>query len=451
MSLKPEIGQPMERNASALMLSTMAGAALGLAFWLVAARTYRPADVGRASAEISAMTLLASLSQLNLINVFPRFLPNAGHRTKRVVVAGYSAAIAVAFVVATCFVLAGAGDAYLVHRFAPALIFVGSVVCWTIFTIQDAALTGLRGTVWIPVENISFSVAKIGLLFIFGVLIPASGIFAAWMLPVVCASIPVNVYLFRRLVPREIARSDGRSNLPSRRAIGMFVAGEYVGSVAQNATTMLLPLIVVARLGAAATAYFYTSWIVAVSFDQLLSNIAVSFIVEGSSQPSHAKLLARRAAGLSTAVVIPGVVVVVATAPFLLGMLGHGYAVHGTLLLRLVAISMPFRAIVVMFLALARLVRRVRRLVLIQLLDATMVVGLTIPLLGHFGIAGAGLAYLGTHILLGIILLPSVLRQYRLLGSWRPRPEGSADLPDAVHAVGCSPLTGSGRAIGRAV
>ena len=398
------------------MLSTIAGAVLGLAFWLVAARTFRPEDVGRASAEISAMTLLASLSQLNLINVFPRFLPTAGHRTRRVVFVGYTAAIGLALLTAIAFVTAGLGDVYLLHRFTYGLVFVGAVVCWTIFTIQDAALTGLRGTVWVPVENISFSIVKIGLLFIFVVLIPATGIFAAWMLPVIGASIPVNWYLFRRLVPRQVAASGGRHDLPSRRSIGMFVAGEYVGSVAQNATTMLLPLIVVARLGAATNAYFYTSWVVAVSFDLLLSNIAISFIVEASSMPDRARALAVRSACLAGAVVLPGVMIVVIGAPIFLGLLGHGYAVHGSGLLRLVALAMPFRAVVVMFLALARLVRRVRRLVLIQVVDAVLVVGMTVPLLGSFGVDGAGLAYLGTHLVLGAVLLPFVIRQFRALG-----------------------------------
>jgi O-antigen/teichoic acid export membrane protein len=403
---------PMVRNASALMVSTVVTSLLGVGFWAVAARTYSTVDVGLASAEISAMILLGNLSQLNLINVFPRFLQNAGHRTLRFVSAGYSAAIVLAVAVAVVFVAAGFGRHFLPTGLGAALLFIAAVVCWTIFTIQDAALTGLRGTIWVPVENISFSVVKIALLPLFAVGLGAAGIFSAWMLPVVVASVPVNYYLFRRLVPRHVEASNGTSQLPSRRALGTFVAGEYVGSLAQNLATLLLPLIVVARLGPTINAYFYTSWIVATSFDLLLNNIATSMMVEGSAAPEEIKAHTARAVRLGVVVVLPCVLVAIAAAPLFLGLLGHEYAENGTVLFRLVAIAMPFRGVVVLYMAYARLARRVRRVVIVQFVNAATVITLSLFLLNPLGIAGVGYAYLLTQFVVACCVLPSVLSQY---------------------------------------
>ena len=64
-------------NALSLMTATVATNALGLVFWTFAARLDAPRIVGRAAAAVAALTLLATISQLNLTNVFIRLLPSA--------------------------------------------------------------------------------------------------------------------------------------------------------------------------------------------------------------------------------------------------------------------------------------------------------------------------------------------------------------------------------------
>jgi hypothetical protein len=46
-AVRRELGVPMYRNAYALMLNTVVNSALGLLYWVVAARTSSPEDVGR--------------------------------------------------------------------------------------------------------------------------------------------------------------------------------------------------------------------------------------------------------------------------------------------------------------------------------------------------------------------------------------------------------------------
>ena len=73
------------QNAVALMVSSGGSAVLGVIFWATAARLTTAQNVGRASAEIAAMVLLANLSQLSFTTIFDRFLPVAGDRTFRFV------------------------------------------------------------------------------------------------------------------------------------------------------------------------------------------------------------------------------------------------------------------------------------------------------------------------------------------------------------------------------
>ncbi|MGD0441923.1 MAG: polysaccharide biosynthesis protein, partial [Acidimicrobiales bacterium] len=57
---------PLVRNAIALMVSSMGSAGIGIVFWGVAAHLVSVENIGRASAELSAMYLLASLASLSL-------------------------------------------------------------------------------------------------------------------------------------------------------------------------------------------------------------------------------------------------------------------------------------------------------------------------------------------------------------------------------------------------
>ena len=69
---------PAYRGSYALVANTVGTNVIGAVYWAVAARLYGPEDLGRATALISALTLVATLSQLNLSNTLMRFLPQMG-------------------------------------------------------------------------------------------------------------------------------------------------------------------------------------------------------------------------------------------------------------------------------------------------------------------------------------------------------------------------------------
>jgi O-antigen/teichoic acid export membrane protein len=404
----------MERTATALVTSTSISGLLGLVFWATASHLFKPATVGLASAEISAMVLLGGLATLNLGSVFPRFLPASGSRTRVVVARGYAASLSLASVLALSFVLLRFGEGFLGKTASARAGFVVAVTFWTLFTIQDSALTGLHGAVWVPLENISFSILKIAALPIVAALaLGEAGIFVAWMVPAVLMSVPVNYILFARLVPRQMGASGGTHALPSRRSILAFLAGDYTGGVAQTVTNTVMPLIVVSRLGAAANAYFYTTWIVVLAYDQVLSNIATSFIVESAARPGETRAFANRMLRFGAFVLIPLSLLLVVGASPLLHLLGREYAVHATTLLRLIGAAMLVRFVVIIYLAHARLARRIRRIIAVQVANAAGVLTLGSVLLGSRNIAGVGLGYLLTQATLAAFTIVPVVGHLR--------------------------------------
>ncbi len=400
-------------SALSLLVSNGLSAVLGVVFWVVTAHLFSPVNVGYGVAEIAAMSLIASVAQFSPSVIFQRFLFASGTRAGAVLRVGYAAVSVIAVLVGVGFLSFTGHHAYLEQGTWPRIIFLASIVVWVIFSIEDSALVGLRKAVWVPVENTAFSAGKILMLPIFAILTPAAGVFYSWIVPVVGCIIPVNYYLFRRLIPRHVARSQGRSVLPSRKVIGSILFGEYLGGLAFIAMTTLPALFIMGRLGAVQAAYFQTPWLAGISFDYSLWSIAVALISESSARPSSADSAVRKAVRLSLALMIPGVIVLTVGAPYFLDLLGGSYAQHGTQLLRSLALATPFMGVNILYITFARMARRVRRVVALQLTLSTVVLVLTVVLIGPMGITGTGVAFLAGQALMAMVVLPSVVMQYR--------------------------------------
>src|SRR3954454_13658683 len=93
----------MYRNAYALMLNTIVNSGLGLLYWIVAARTSSPEDVGRGNALISLMLLVSILTQADFGQALIRFLPRAVAGAGLFVLTAHGRAVGLAVVSATGF------------------------------------------------------------------------------------------------------------------------------------------------------------------------------------------------------------------------------------------------------------------------------------------------------------------------------------------------------------
>ena len=94
------------RNSLYLILSSGLQAALGFTFWIIAARFFTTADVGRASSLIAATSVIAPVALLGLNSTFVRYLPTAPDRDVLItvgllLVAGCGAGIGLLYVLVT--------------------------------------------------------------------------------------------------------------------------------------------------------------------------------------------------------------------------------------------------------------------------------------------------------------------------------------------------------------
>ncbi len=405
---------PLYRNGYALVLSSAATSALGMVYWILAARSYTDEAVGLNSALISTMIFLASVAQLNLVNALNRFIPRAGRATGRLAIYAYLISLAMALTTGVLFVLG-------IDIWAPALGFLGSrpfftlwftfaIMTWCIFVLQDSLLTGLRRATWVPIENTIFALAKIVLLIGFARPFPQYGVFASWTVPVVALLLPVNLLIFRRLIPRHVQATQGRAEPIVPVEIAKYVVSDYFGSLIWMATINLLPLIVLERVGAAANAYFYLSWTIAYSLYLVSRNMGMSLITEAAMDQTQLRVYSYRMFVQTARLLVPGVTVILLGAPYILRLFGNSYATEGTALLRLLCLSALPNIVTSIYVAIARVQRRMIAIVLVFTSLCALVLTLSYILLEVYGIMGVGVAWLSSQTLIATILMFTQLR-----------------------------------------
>jgi len=273
-----------------------------------------------------------------------------------------------------------------------AVLFIAAVPVLAVFLLEDSVLTALRMSPYVAAENITTAVLRIALL----PLLAASvmGTIGAWVLPAFAATVVVNTLLFRKSLP-EHGKTDG--TLPPRRQLWSFVAGEYAGNICATATVQVMPLLVLWRLGAPEAAYLTMPWLIASGISLVLWNVAASFVVEIAGAHGHPGALLKRSLLLWGGIVAVAMVVCLAFGRLLLEIAGAGYADHGVVLFRLIGLSVPFTALVVLYATLVWLNKRIWLLAAFQALCGALMIVITLVLLPHIGLNAVGWAYLATQ------------------------------------------------------
>ena len=402
------------QNAAALVASGGVSAIVGVVFWVEATHLVPAKVVGEASAQIAAMAILGLLSQLSFGATFERFLPVAGEQSARFVVRAYVTSATAGVILSTAYIASGFGHAFIPSALGWRVLFVLSVTLWTIFALQDSVLVGLRSTRWVPVENITYSLAKLALLPLFITWSSRQGIFIAWNFPVIWLIVAVNWYLFKKRLPRHQRQSTSSEALPSTRQLLALSGAQYASLLVGVMSTSITTLIVIDRLGAVANAHYYIPAQIAAGVTLLIGGIMRSFYVEAASEPARVAEFARITLKTTVFLLLPILVVGVVFAPQILGVFGRGYSHDGATLLRMMLLSRPALAVTAFYSAFAWLDRRVWWFAIRELLGALIFFTVALTLLSRLGVIAIGIASLIESGVQGFFFLPILIRRYRL-------------------------------------
>ncbi|MCX5534501.1 lipopolysaccharide biosynthesis protein [Streptomyces sp. NBC_00006] len=423
-------GSQLFRNAYALMLNTGISGVLGVGFWLAAAHYYTADAVGQGSAAIAAMKFLAGLTAVTLTGALARFIPVAGRATGRFIFRTYAgSSVAVAFA-ALIFLLTldvwGPSYSFL-HGTLNGLGFIAAVIAWSLLTLQDGVLTGLRSALWVPVGNTVFSLVKLGLLVAFAASFAATGVFVSWVVAIAFSVVPLGLLVFRRLVPRHIAATDSKAEPPSLREMGRFLAGDYTGSLFSLAVVYLVPVLIASQVSSADNAYFYIATTIGGTVNLLAINMGASLTVEGSHDPAQLAANTRAALRRMARIMLPICALLFILAPFVLHVFGAAYADAATPLLRWFAVGAALRVVMETYFAVLRAQSRTSGLAWLQGLLCLLVLGLTLLLLPRMGLTGAGVAEISSLAVIVAIAAPKLWRVVRAAPATAPPEDAPRD------------------------
>lgn len=262
-SLPPAPG--IGRTSVLLIGSNFATSAIGLLYWILAARRLDAAQLGVDAALVNTIVFVTNLGSLDLGNATPRFLPSSGRHAARFVGWVYAIATTLGLVVAVVYLLGA-------DRWTPSLrivvdeplwavMFCVGVVAWSIFALQDTVLIGLGQSRWIPPENVTFAVAKLGLLLALLEWSPRHAVLLSWVLPAAVFAVAVNLGIIRpALRDPDVVRPD---RLPPVRRVARTVIVGNTANLMGIVALGVVPLVITERLGAQANASYYLAWTMA--------------------------------------------------------------------------------------------------------------------------------------------------------------------------------------------
>jgi glycosyltransferase involved in cell wall biosynthesis/O-antigen/teichoic acid export membrane protein len=393
--VRAALGDSLVRNSMLLLSATVVLAVGGFPFWQLAAHLFAPADVGRASALIAASTLLANLALLGMNNSLIQYLPTWPDRARTV-----NGAVTV---VALAAFVGAAGFVVFVPEFAQHIVGLRHPVGAATFTVltvagavglfYDNVFIGLRRCGYLLARNTLLVVLRVAVLTLLAAG-AAGGIFTAYWLPMAVA---LGLYGFALR---------GRLGLPLRptiaperlRAMWRYSAGTYAATAILMTPNLLMPVLVVQRIGPQQAALYAVASLVASVLAFVPQATARSLFAEVSNDRGLLRGHLPRVLRLTVVLQAPLLAMILLTGNLVLGSFGSTYS-EAYPLLSILAATSALSSVSFVGSTLLLIAGRIR--LLCQLSAA----GCLVSLLGAYLLAGHGLTWIGWSLLSGEAVL----------------------------------------------
>jgi O-antigen/teichoic acid export membrane protein len=186
--------------------------------------------------------------------------------------------------------------------------------------------------------------------------------------------------------------------------------GQHLTSVGGAVTPLLLPVLVVLRLGVTQNAYFYITWMLGAVFFMVSPSVAQAVFAEGVRAHSDLRSVVVKALRVIAVLLAPPIVIMIVGGKLILGLFGASYAAAGYGLLILLAISALPDAVSNVAVVVCRVTQRLGYSTTLNLSILVMTVTGAWVLMPPLGIAGVGVAWLGAQTIGAIASLPAYAR-----------------------------------------
>jgi O-antigen/teichoic acid export membrane protein len=435
-------------------------------FWALAAHLFTSDAIGIAGAVISLCSMAALLTYLGSSAFLIERLPASEYSTRwttlLVRVCAVTAVITALVTIAAVPVVVASPDyAAFFSTAMPTVVAVIGAAAWTLVNLLGAAFVAARRAGRLLTTQTLVSVAKV----VFVVPLAAAGLGAAGLVDAWAASALLGVgaavaWLIPRMrlgrrpghVPRraaadaQILRRPRQGPAQHRRATSAPSAGtvrhvlaQHLTSVGGAVTPLVLPVLVVIRLGATLNAYFYITWMLGLAFFMVSPSVATAVFAEGVRTNSDLRTVVVKALRVIILMLVPPVAIMIIGGRLILGLFGPSYASAGYGLLVLLAISALPDAVSNVAVAVFRITQRLGYSTAVNLGILTTTLVAAWILMPRMGIEGVGVAWLGVQTIGAIACLPAYAKNRAPIGAKAlipsPRVHPGQSLPEPGIAL----------------
>ena len=389
------------KNSLYLLVGSLATAAFGFVFWIIAARLFDAPTVGVATVLISLSTLISLLSLAGFDSSFVRFLPKS-RRKNEYINSGIIVSSLLSIVLSGIFLAFTylttpdlrdiVGDPLII------LLFTFLTIASSLNLLTNSIFLAFREARYIVIINMIFNIVKVILPFAF-IAYGAVGIFTAAGVAQ-AVGLLVSFYYMRK---QYNYRPNFHLDTAALRQTFSYTFGVYIGSVLNLLPPTLLPLIITQQIGSASTAYYYMAFnIVTIIFTVAYSAMQSAF-AESSHDESALRSNVLRGVRSSMIFTIPAIVMSLLLGGYVLSVFGYEYAQAATPLLWVMSISAIIVTLYSALGAVLKIAHDTRSFIVTNIVYASVIIGGSYLLMPAYGLLGIGYAWTAGNILAVIV------------------------------------------------
>lgn len=381
----------------------------GLPFWVIGARLYEPREVGAASALVSGVMLMATLSTLGLEVSLVRFLPQAGGNQNDMVNSSLSLAVLCSVIAASLFLLAvplWSVELMIVRQDVALLVgFVLFTAVGTLSVVMDQIFVAHRAARFTFYKNSLSSVLKVLLPLLLVSISGTVALFYSVWTPVLVALLASLFWLLpsvqRGYLPRAVLRRDLLTGLTK------YSLSNHAANLLGALPSSVFPLVIVAVLGTETNAHFFAAWTLAQPLFMVSIAVSYSLFAEGSHDTRPLAGISASSLRINLLLLVVAISVVFLVGDRLLLVFGVTYSEKGATLLKLLSLASLPVAIKLQGLALFRIRERLTRIIALSALDACLSIALVYWLMRPLDLNGVGLGMVLSQTAVAVFVLLS--------------------------------------------
>lgn len=322
------------------MMTTVIMGLFGFFFWIICTHIYSPDQIGLGTTLISAMSLISYISLLGINTTFVRFLPNSQNRNNEIntgtlLVTGAATLIAIMYILMIPFITPKL-DIVQQNLWYSAL-FVLIVVFATINSLTDSIFIAYRSAHFHLLTNGFISSSTKLLLPVLLAGLGAYGVFSSVGLASSIGVMAGFTILFFKFNYRPRLQID----IGVLRKVFRYSFTNYLTNLINIIPTLILPIIIIDRLGAAAAGYYYLAFMIINLLYTVSSSVSQSLFAEGSYAESVLYNLIKRSLVILVMIMVPAGVVLALFGPWVLNIFGKSYSAGGSDVIVILAIAAP--------------------------------------------------------------------------------------------------------------